>query len=640
MRHHRRLVLPGDPRGLNWLRDDFGYAQVRFLDSVHERDHGSSPPLEVEVVTTDSDGLWTTTVHLRNATAKPYASADADLAITLPLQDRYDLASGQADRRCHAHLFCAGTSSYVMALRMSGEPPHLGLVLTAGALDGYSVERDRANSSNDRGCFLLHPAPFVLGPGESTTLAWTMFAFDTHENFWARAGEVSRFVRAQWSSHVLFPGEAAELTVRPSFACDVVLVDDQPITADGDGVFRYRFAADTPGERAFVIHAAEQWVRTRVIVEPPVAELAERRCRFIAHHQQYRGPVAQLQGALLAYDNDTDTPFYSTVNDYNAGRERVGMGLTLVTFLLALRAGVLTTDRPDTEAIVRRALDDYVAFVRRELVDESSGEVFNDLGRDNSDARLYNSPWYATLLLTLYELDGRPADLLAAVQIVRRYYADGGARFYPIELPIVALDQALGEAGLHDLRAELQGHYREHAAAIVATGLAYPAHEVNYEQSIVAPAVDVLLQTALVTESDDLLQAAAPHIAALEQFQGMQPDHHLNQVAIRHWDDYWFGKDGQLGDTLPHHWSGLSGNCLALLYRRTGDPDHAARARASLRAVLPLIRPDGRGSCAFVFPRRVNGTLTRGFNPMANDQDWALFFALRSLMRPGPAAIC
>lgn len=38
------------------------------------------------MVTTDSDGLWTTTVHLRNATARPHVSAASDLAITVPLQ--------------------------------------------------------------------------------------------------------------------------------------------------------------------------------------------------------------------------------------------------------------------------------------------------------------------------------------------------------------------------------------------------------------------------------------------------------------------------------------------------------------------------------------------------------------------------
>ena len=47
---------------------------------------------------------------------------------------------------------------------MGGESPHLGLVLTEGALSGYSVERDLSQISNDRGDFLLHPSPMTLAP--------------------------------------------------------------------------------------------------------------------------------------------------------------------------------------------------------------------------------------------------------------------------------------------------------------------------------------------------------------------------------------------------------------------------------------------------------------------------------------------
>lgn len=31
-------------------------------------------------------------------------------------------------------------------------------------------------------------------------------------------------------------------------------------------------------------------------------------------------------------------------------------------------------------------------------------------------------------------------------------------------------------------------------------------------------------------------------IKVLELFNGMQPDYHLYEAAIRHWDGYWFGK--------------------------------------------------------------------------------------------------
>ena len=66
--------------------------------------------------------------------------------------------------RCHAHIWCGEEITYVMALRMGGDAPHLGMVVTEGSIGGYSVERDFAKMSNDRGDFLLHPVPITLTP--------------------------------------------------------------------------------------------------------------------------------------------------------------------------------------------------------------------------------------------------------------------------------------------------------------------------------------------------------------------------------------------------------------------------------------------------------------------------------------------
>ena len=43
---------------------------------------------------------------------------------------------------------------------------------------------------------------------------------------------------------------------------------------------------------------------------------------------------------------------------------------------------------------------------------------------------------------------------------------------------------------------------------------------------------------------------------------------------------------------------------------------------------LGLFTPDGRGSCACVYPHRVNGEKAKFFDPLCNDQDWALVFYL------------
>lgn len=119
----------------------------------------------------------------------------------------------------------------------------------------------------------------------------------------------------------------------------------------------------------------------------------------------------------------------------------------------------------------------------------------------------------------------------------------------------------------------------------------------------------------------------------LEQFTGEAPDHRLRDVAIRHWDGYWFGKRRLYGDTLPHYWSGITGTVLARWARVLGEGGEAdaarERAEGSLRGVLPMIRANGEASCAHLLPLMVNGQRARGADPLANDQDWALVFAVR-----------
>lgn len=152
----------------------------------------------------------------------------------------------------------------------------------------------------------------------------------------------------------------------------------------------------------------------------------------------------------------------------------------------------------------------------------------------------------------------------------------------------------------------------------------------KYEQSIVAPAANILLQTFLITNESIYLDAAKKQLDVLEMFNGFQPDYHLYETAIRHWDGYWFGKRKAYGDTFPHYWSALTANAFLDFARITGSREYLQRAKQAYRSVLSLIHPDGSASCAYVYPVSVNGAATGFYDPYANDQDWGLYFALRS----------
>ena len=48
-----------------------------------------------------------------------------------------------------------------------------------------------------------------------------------------------------------------------------------------------------------------------------------------------------------------------------------------------------------------------------------------------------------------------------------------------------------------------------------------------------------------------------------------------------------------------------------------------------LRGCMNLFFADGMASCAMVYPDTVNGKKTHYYDPWANDQDWALYYAVK-----------
>lgn len=601
-----RIIFTKDKYDMNWLREDCEYAKTE-----------CPKELACEVHSQRDGDILKTSVIFTNTGCRPVFTSLDSIGIYMPLNDRYEGSEICIKERCHTHIFCGGDISYIMALRMGGEAPHLGMVLTEGSLGGYSIKRDFAKMSNDRGLFILHPSPAELQPGESMKLAWTIFPHEGKEDFYRKLAAFPGMVLVSADRYVCFPEETVRITVRPSFDTSAVLVNGMP-AAKTEAGFIYDYHADACGEQILNIEADQVKTYCRLLVQENLQKLAGKRCRFIAGKQQYNGDSPMLRGSFLAYDNEEKHVYYSDTNDYNGGRERVGMGLLMARYL-----------QRHEDAQLRASLDFYTEFVLRELVDAGSGEVYNDVGRDGSYERLYNMPWYATLFTELYQLDGKREHLLYAYRILMKYYSKGGHTFYAIELPVLAVSRALRAAGMEEELLKLTEMFKKHADYITEIGTAYPPSEVNYEQSIVAPAANILLQVHILTGDEVYRKAGESQLKVLELFNGLAPDFHLYETAIRHWDGYWFGKRKLYGDTFPHYWSGLTGNVYALYSRITGSGEYKKKAMDSVKGVLPLLFPDGSASCACLFPHSVNGIRADFYDPYANDQDWGLYFLLR-----------
>ena len=604
------IVFSGDPYQMNWLRTDYPYAAVTCPKELTAETYNRK----------EGDRVYTT-VSLTNAGRKPFFTHVGDVAISFPLQDRYENSETCLKYRCHTHIFCGENVSYILALRMGGEAPHLGMTLTEGSLAAYSVDRDVKQQSNDRGCFLLHPSPMEFAPCETKKISWTVFPHQGKEDFLTKLQAFPGFVRAEADRYVLYRDETCRVSITPSFSARSVWVNGKE-TVGENGIWSVDIRTDRCGEKTLEIRADDVKTTCRLFIQEHPEKLAAARCRFIAEKQQYHGKVRQLDGAFLAFDNEEDSFDYTPKNDHNGGRERVCMGI--------LMARYLADGHPEDREKLEDSLKEYLSYVLRELVDPETGTVCNDIGLDDSFGRLYNLPWFATFFCELYRLYEKKDYLTVACRIVRRFYQQGGIHFYPIELPVRMLIRCLRKAGMEIEAEEMRGFFIRHGDQVVETDLLYPAHEVNFEQSIVAPAVNLLLQVYCLTGDQKYLKAGERQMAVLDLFNGMQPDYHLNETAIRHWDGYWFGKRAMWGDTFPQYWSALTGNAFSLYGKITGNGHYLYRAENSRRGVLPLFFPNGAASCAYLFPYSVNGVRGEFFDPLANDQDWGLYFALRA----------
>lgn len=610
----KKLILKNDIYKMNWVEGTTEWGTVKCIDS-----------LSVTKESSCKNEIITERYTFTNITDK-YVFTDLDsISIYTPFNDDYTDSETCITNRCHTHIFCGGDISYIMALRMGGAAPHLGLVLTKGSLGGYSVERDLNRMSNDRGDFIMHPSSAILSPGSSFTIEWKLFPHSGKSDFYRQLRVLcDRFIDVQAKHYSIFKGEHINIEIKPSFKFNPV---DISITLGGDPV---KFKVDNGtiyidethsiyGILTFNIEVCGIKTFCRINSLPTLSELTKKRCRFIIENQQFHCRGSQLDGAYLIYDNEEHHMHYSSQYDRNGGRERVGMALLIARFLMKHQ-----------DAELDASLKKYIEYAERELVDTDTGEVFNDCGRDNSFERLYNYPWFSLFYLELYELYKNRYYLEISVKILKCFYSRGGSRFYAIEIPARAICRALETENMTKELEILKANFTDHSRYIISNGLCSPAHEVNFEQSITAPAANLLLQTYFITGEKLYLDGAKQQLDALELFNGLQPDCQLYETAIRHWDGYWFGKRRMYGDTFPHYWSALTAEAYEAYAEAVDSEEYRKKAEHAYRGVMTLFRHDGTASCAYVFPHRVNGARARFFDEYSNDQDWGLYLLLRS----------
>lgn len=546
-----------------------------------------------------------------NTTSKQIEVSGLD--IYTPFNDNYPDAKTCATNRCNAHVWPGMNSAYVNAIRMDGASPHLGLVLTKGAIQSYSIDNRELHhknvewtytGSNVRGVIALNVAPFTLKPGGMYTIQWKLFWNNGWDDFFKKA-IAAGFVKLDADNYVLTKNEKLTISINANAAAGIKKKS-------------LRLLGDSLGEHTYKVYYdhGRKYTILNYLVISSAEQLIDRRVQFIVKNQQMNDPQDGRYGAYMVYDNDLNKIFTTPENSVNPvdrdeGRERLGMGVLVAKWL--------QTHQNDS---VRNSLIRYVEFVRRKL-QTPDYTVYSNIAH-TSPKRSYNYPWVAHLYLETYKLTKEKKYLKDFFGTMAKNFQESGFEHYSIGFRVTDALAALAEAGMNAERDTLLADYKKVGDFFAKTGIYYPKHEVNYEQSIVAPAVTLLCEMYQVTNDKKYLEAAKLQLRSLEAFNGKQPDVHLNDIAIRHWDGYWFGKTPTWGDTMPQYWSTLTAIAFEKYYQCTGDKSYNERAKKIVEANLLNFEENGQAHCVYIYPEEVNGKPGKFYDQFANDQDWAL----------------
>ena len=542
----------------------------------------------------------------------------SEIGIYTPLNDNYPDAQTCITHRTNVHIWGGENGAYIDAMRMGGMPPHLGVVVTEGAVKGYEIfERgmDKYNSSF-RGIFAMKLPDMKLAPGQTKKMSWKIFAHNGESDFKSKVLSAGS-VLMECDRYVYEKGDTARVKVSGKVRNASVSYAGHSFKLSKNGV-AYIPMNKLGESRIELTYNGGKVTHADCLVLSDFAEIISRRVDFIIKHQQMTNVDDPRYGAFMVYDNEGDSIYLNdTPNcnppDRDEGRERVGMGVMLAKYYLL---------NPKPE--IKEALLRYAQFIRNKLqTDDYTTYSTTD---HRSQNRGYNYPWVANFYFQMYKVTGDRIFALDGYKTMQALFRHFGYGFYCIEMPIQLGLECLKDAGYESEYAQFKADCIKAGDVFVANGLNYPKHEVNYEHSIVAPAIHTLLQLYQVTDDSKYLDEAKRQMRVLESFNGFQPSFHLNDIAIRHWDGFWFGKSEMFGDTFPHYWSCITGAVFYLYAKCTGEESYMIRAKNIVRNNLCLFSEDGKGSCAYLYPEKVDGKKAAMYDGFSNDQDWALAY--------------
>ncbi|MBE6666952.1 MAG: hypothetical protein E7607_01410 [Ruminococcaceae bacterium] len=565
-------------------------------------------------------------IHTRftNTNAYPVYFKREDIALYTPFADSYDDSLTCQRVRVHTHMAPFGENSYVRVERMGISEYNLGVIFLRG--NSYSYSQEECNNSDDRGYLIMNIEPFTLTADQSYDVEVAVFAHKGRADFFKKARTYSEYIDTySENGYVFLKGESGDFTLTSYSDVKNAKVrcngKNIPFQIDRKKVI-VSLQWQSCGEKRIDYEINGRKGCAYFYVSLPLEELQKRRAKFIVKNQQCLDKNSPLYGAYLIYDNEEKRQYFSfEFTDHNANRERMVMALFLAKYI-----------RKTQDKTIEKSLYLFNEFLLRECVDEETGAAFNNIGRDAKKKRLYNAPWVFLYFCELYLYDGNERWINLAYKMIKSYYANGGATFYPNGIRFSEIRRAFEKYGDTEMYSELLGYFDEHISELQRKGTEYPPHEVNYEQTIVSPAACLMIDKYLMCKDEKYVKEAEKHLELLIKFNGCQPDYRLNKIPIRYWDNYWFGKmsTSVYGDTMPQPSLAHSAHCFYSYGIIKNDKKWIDYGKQAFRGGFCLFNSKGEAASSYVYPARVNGFKGQFFDPYANEQDGFLYLAYKT----------
>jgi len=637
------IRYPEDTTGMNWIlkKPAWGCIPDFITVKTEQTDNGFTAVYEhpkklsrvtVEKTITNTDYFEKYTIE--NIGVAEYFLTKDNFGILMPTNCNY-AKSDNLMNKCVSHLWCGGDTCWMYSARTNGEKPYLVMNLTEGSIVDYSIDYDYSltNLGADwRGAFLLHPKECIIKPNESITLNFRFRFSDTTPEFTPL--DYNGAIRFSASKYSFSVGEKIKLTLEYNGESDNAKITYENRTLDlciKNGKAECEISFDTIGEREITVKVGGKETFIKIQVLEKLSDMLEKRARFIAEKQQYHEKGSHLDGAYLIYDSETDKQ-YCGRTDHNAGRERIGMGITVCRALQVKYSENLM-----------ESLKKHRKFIERELFDIESGTVYNDVCRDNSWLRIYNFPWFSVYYFEWYNLSSEIKCLENSARILIKYYELGGTEQDSQNIEALRILEALKKENLTELYSMLYSCFVRHADSIIERSGISESKEVTWVNEIANDMCCYLSQTYILTGNEKYLKEAEINYKRSRAFYAYQPDFHLNCVTVRYWDNYWFGKIHSYGDVFPHYWSALSGWSLYWYDKARGCNEHRKEIENNLTGNICIYKPDGMANNCYLYPYRIDlytsdpmyknqfmktgTTYGKRYDPWANDQDWALYLA-------------